>query len=139
MADDDDDNDNEEGEFPLDRISMMAAEGAPLEEIDAALDVFLTLPDREDYRASVEHDRVVIYCERRRPLEECEALLERYLAVDNDLALRADTVDVVYAIRPEIAPRHLDAMIAQLEADTSGSPRVAGRLERLRGRRAKIA
>lgn len=125
-------------EFPIDRIAMAASAGAPLEDLDAALDELLTRPDREKLRVGVEHQRIMIYCERRRPPAECAALLDRYLVLDNELPLRADTVDVACALVPELAPRYLDAMIAQLEADTSGSRRVAERLERLRGRRAKI-
>ena len=134
--------DDDDHEFPLDRIAILDTQKAPLEEIDAALDALLTRPDGEALRVGVEHERVIIHCSRKRPVAECDALLARYMTIENDLPLRADTVDLAYVLRPELDPRHLDAMISQLIAarprPQQAKSRHRARLKRLLKRRTMI-
>lgn len=134
--------DDDDHEFPLDRIAILDTRDAPLEEINAALDELLARPDGDALRVGVEHERVIIHCRRNRPVTECEALLASYMTIDNDLPLRADTVDLAYVLRPELDPQYLDAMISQLIAaqprPQQAKSRLKARLKRLLKRRTMI-
>lgn len=112
-------------------IERMIARKEPFETIIAALDRCLLQPGAEELRPAVEHTRVSVYCNHGRPPEECARVLDRYLSVESDLVLRADTVWLACSLVPALRPHYLEAQIEALQ-DAPPDPRVEKRLHELR-------
>lgn len=102
--------------FFLDHVVWLVAQKAPFEQVIKALDDCVARPDTEIPRTAIEHRRVLTYCHYERPVEEVISVLDSYLAIQNDLLERADTVSLACASFPELIPKYLDPVIADLES-----------------------
>jgi hypothetical protein len=113
-------------------IEHLIAFQAPFEEVLAKIDGCLAQPGTDAARASIEHFRVRAYTMHGRPADECAAVIDAFLALQPELTHRAQVVLAACGLRPELAPRYLDAIVADVEAAAAAAPEdqpLAGLLE----------
>jgi hypothetical protein len=103
-------------------IERMLAYQTPFDEVVAAIDACLAMPGSDAYRASIEHYRVSACVAHGRPVDECMAVIDAYTAIQPSLAARAQAVLAACGMRPELAPRYLDALIGELEQAAPADP-----------------
>ena len=113
-------------------IEHLIAFQEPFEEVMAKIDECRAMAGADADRASLEHFRVRACTMYQRPVDECTAAIEAFLALRPELAHRAQVVLAACGLRPELAPRYLDAVVAEVEeaaAAASDSQSLAGLLE----------
>jgi hypothetical protein len=103
-------------------VEHLLARRAPFEEVIAKIDECLSLPGGDELRPSIEHYRVTAYSSYGRPVDECIQVIEAYRAIQPSLPARAVAILAVCGERPELAPRYLDATVAEVEAAASAAP-----------------
>lgn len=103
-------------------VEHLFARRAPFEQVIAKIDECSSLPGADRLRPSIEHYRVTAYSSYGRPVDECIQVLDAYVALQPSLPARAVAVLAVCGERPELAPRYLDATVAEVEAAVSGAP-----------------
>lgn len=126
-------------------IEHLIAYQAPFAQVIAKIDECLALAPSDEYRASLEHYRVSVYANCGRPVDECLAVIDNYIAIQPSLAARAQALLAACGMRPELAPRYLDAVITELEGAAPTDPVAEKALQgayrlrqRLRGEHAKV-
>lgn len=103
-------------------VERLIAFEAPFEEVVAKIDQCLELEPSDEYRASIEHFRVRAYAMYGRPVDEVEDVLDSFLELQPALTHRAQVLLAACGLRPELAPRYLDEVIADLEQAAPSDP-----------------
>lgn len=96
-------------------VEHLIAHQAPFDQVIAKIDECLALAPNHEYRASIEHYRVSAYATYGRPEAEVAAVIDDYIAIQPSVVARAQAVLAACSVRPELAPRYLDAVIGELE------------------------
>jgi hypothetical protein len=119
-------------------VERMLANQAPFEDVVTIIDSCLSLPGADELRASIERHRVRAYVTYQRPADEVSAVLDAFLALETDVTPRAVATLAACGQIPELAPRYLDPIIAEVDAAASADASLAGLLAHARQVRERL-